>query len=401
MKLKYLLKLNALLIICSLILNSYQDKITIKSDATLAESIVTFIKNEPSLKENKENHIEGNHELGKIFIESNSVVKNEAPSIKYTLKKEANPLLKTDAKSLKRFNQFKQGTIKTGVADLVTSVNPAKRILSVKPLFLSLDRTSFNFFESANQHEDLYSTIRLEDIAKITHNFPGTFCLTVVNRFSNGSEQDKINFCLKSESERDDWLEAISQFKEHNIKVVESKEHVIFDFNKINILLREKKKIEEIKQQQIIASRRLLNAQKADPKGKTANPKEEEIILPIVTKPNIPNEETLKGLYYDNTFKANRKPNIIQAKETQIKKEVGKIIQSIKLGNVAQRKMENKFKCSIKRAEKIKKEVEKQKELIKNIIQRREQKEKERHLILSQKMNENKELILKKLKKPN
>ena len=72
------------------------------------------------------------------------------------------------------------------------------------------------------------------------------------------------------------------------------------------------------------------------------------------------------------------------------------IIHHIKEGKVARQQLERKMRCKISKAEKIKKDVELQKSLIKNIVEERALKARERNAILGQNLLKNKEIHLMK-----
>jgi hypothetical protein len=456
-----------------------------KNTLSDSKSADIYKANDDSIKNNNPEKMNiGNLEDNKSLIEAKPV------NLKFTIKKLPNTKLKIDKKSKKQLGEYKKCEIKSGVVNFVILYDYKKNILTVKPVFYSVDQNSINFYESLDQTKSLFSTIKFLSISKLSTNFLGTNCLTFVQKLDNGYEKDSGTICLNNEKEKGEWIGIITEFKECGFKILESTDNVLFDYNKANILQKERKAKEEF-----IIKEELQKIGSISTDGLSIMPFGSKKYTPIATlktdktpaavkvraalknskiklignklivrsyvnigavviprfggKPRIygggvhggaPNgaivnrgiinggivngatvrggilrpdgiqggiiqadsihpgivEDPLGKMYYDNSNKANRKPAIVAAKQALIKKELGKILTHIEEGKVAQQQVERKMRCKISKAEKVKKEVEKQKELVKTIVEERALKSRERNAILGQTISNNKEVQLMK-----
>ncbi len=341
MKLKFLIRLNALLLICSLALN--------------------ILAKEGSL---------------------------EMDIKKFTVKKLKNPKLKETDKLAGQVNQFSKCNIKTGILNYLSSKNEAQRELTFQPVFVQLNKVSLNLYDSFNTGSSLMATINLDRLARIIEIYQGTHCLTFVMKLENNAEQEGITVCPNNLVEKEEWLNSITEFKECDIQVEkgEINEKVLLDFSKINYLLTLKNKTDSnsaLLGEKMSRNSRLLGGKRYSGPFGSASSQEAQ-------------EEEMFGLYYDNTNKVLRTKPSTLIQNTEMRREVKGILEEIQLGNLAQKQIQRQMIGKINNAERIKNEVEEQKHIVREIMQRRAEKEKEAKDLLFQKATQNKEIQLMK-----
>ena len=272
MKLKFLFKLNALLIICSFFLNI--------STGNINKIVLNDQKSQEMYKANDE--IINNKNAEKMNIgnleDSKSLIEAKPVKIKFVLKKSPNPSLKTDAKSIKNLTTYKKCKLITGVVNFVTQYDYIKNSLSVKPLFYSINPKSINFYESTNTSKSLYSTVSLISISKLSLNFSGTNCVTFVKNVGNNNEKDSVSICPNDEKEATEWINNVTEIKECGFQVEENNVNVIFDYNKTNILLKEIKANEDI-----VMKQELEKVAEVSPDGKQVKPFGTKKFIPLAT----------------------------------------------------------------------------------------------------------------------
>ena len=320
MKLKFLIRLNALLLICSLAMNVLSK----------AGSMEMDIK-------------------------------------QFTVKKLKNAQLKLTDKNSSQVNQYVKCELRTGIVNYLASKNEEKRELKFQPVFVQMNKISINLYESFNTDTSLMAAVSLDRLARIIEIYQGTYCLTFVMKKESGKEQEGVTICPSNLVEKEEWVNSISEFKECGIRVEQGEvnENVLMDFSKINFLLSHR-------------NRTASTSSKTRVNGVSAE------------------NDPLFGLYYDNSNKAVRpKPSTV-IQNTEMKKEVKDILKEIQIGNLAQKQIQRQMLGKITSAEKIKEEVEQQKHIVREILQRRAEREKEAKEVLFQKASQNKEIQLMK-----
>jgi hypothetical protein len=319
MKLKFLIRLNALLLICSLAMN------------VLAK--------------------EGSMEMD---------IKQ------FTVKKMKNPQLKLTDKSSSKANQYVKCEVRTGILNYLAKKNEEKRELKFQPVFVQINKSSINLYESFNTETSLMAAISLNKLARIVEIYQGTYCLTFIMKNESGKEEEGSTLCPNNIVEKEEWVNSISEFKECGIRVEQGEvnENILMDFSKVNFLL---------------SMRNKTSSTQASGAVGVSN-----------------QEDPLFGLYYDNSNKVRRpKPSTI-IQNSEMKKEVKDILKEIQVGNLVEKQIQRQMLGKISSAEKIKQEVEQQKHIVREILQRRAEREKEAKEILFQKATQNKEIQLMK-----
>jgi hypothetical protein len=247
------------------------------------------------------------------------------------------------------------------VINQIVSKDEKRREMSVQPIYYQLNTLSLNFYDTMGNSAQLIATMPIDKVTRLLQIYTGTQCVTFILKSETGKEKEGLTVCPESEKEKEEWIQAVTDFKECdiNVKKSERNEEVILDFSKVNYLLAEKNR--------------------TDPFYK----KQQE-------------EEILNGMWYDNSQKTNRRKSGAIIRTSAMKKEMSNIIAALKNSNLAQQKLQREYKGKISMAEKIKKDVEKQKEIVRTILQKRAIKEKERKAQILRKATQNKELKLMK-----
>jgi hypothetical protein len=325
MKLKYLIKLNALLILCSMALE------------TMSKFSLTFETSFDMMKP-------------------------------YNIKRIESPTIKNEDLKKKKFNTYHKCDVKSGVVNQIVSKDEKKREMTLQPIYYQLNTISLNFYDTMGNSAQLLATMPIEKVTRLLQIYTGTQCITFILKSETGKEKEGLTVCPESEKEKDEWIHVVTDFKECDINVhqTERNEEVILDFTKVNYLLSQKNITDSLSPSEL---------------KKLQNKKEEEI---------------LDGMFYDNSQKTVRKQPGATIRTTAMKKEMTNIIAELKKSNLAQQKLQREYQGKIAQAEKIAKDVEKQKEIVREILQKRAQKEKERKAVIMRKATQNKELKLMK-----
>jgi len=344
MKLKYLIKLNAILILCSIAID------------TMAKESLTL------------------------------ETRFDAPK-PYSVKKVDNKELKQVQAKKKKISSYKKCEIKTGVINQIVRKDSKKRELTLQPVYYQLNPQSFNLYDTLGNKAQLISVLNIDKVVRLLEIYPGTHCITFVVRMENNKEDEALTVCADNAKEMNSFTQSITEFKECDIKVMSSEvnEQVLMDFSKVNHLLTPPQKSVPPLLKKIIAA---IPGAKVAPSSK------------IQTGPGkrTPEEERdlLDKMYYDNSQKTIRKKPQAVLRTQQMKKHVKSIITEIQMGNLAQKKLQREYQGKIAQAERVAKEVEHQKEIVREILQKRSEKEQERKVVMQQKKDRNKEMQLMK-----
>jgi len=344
MKLKYLIKLNAILILCSIAID------------TMAKESLTL------------------------------ETRFDAPK-PYSVKKVDNKELKQAQAKKKKISSYKKCEIKTGVINQIVRKDSKKRELTLQPVYYQLNPQSFNLYDTLGNKAQLISVLNIDKVVRLLEIYPGTHCITFVVRMENKKEDEALTVCADNAKEMNSFTQSITEFKECDIKVMSSEvnEQVLMDFSKVNHLLTPPQKSVPPSLKKIIAA---IPGAKVAPSSK------------IQTGPGkrTPEEERdlLDKMYYDNSQKTIRKKPQAVLRTQQMKKHVKSIITEIQMGNLAQKKLQREYQGKIAQAERVAKEVEHQKEIVREILQKRSEKEQERKVVMQQKKDRNKEMQLMK-----
>ena len=338
MKLKYLIKLNAILILCSIAID------------TMAKESLTL------------------------------ETRFDAPK-PYSVKKVDNKELKQAQAKKKKISIYKKCDTKTGVINQIVKKDSKKRELTLQPVYYQLNAQSFNLYDTLGNKAQLISVLNIDKVVRLLEIYPGTHCITFVVRMENKKEIEALTVCADNAKEMNNFTQSITEFKECDIKVMSSEvnEQVLMDFSKVSQLLTPPKKTVPPTLKKIIAA---IPGAKASPRLPKAAGREQK--------------DLLDGMYYDNSQKTVRKKPKAVLQTQQMKKNVKRIITEIQMGNLAQKKLQREYQGKIAQAEKVAKQVEHQKEIVREILQKRSEKEQERKVVMQQKQRRNQELKLMK-----
>lgn len=359
MKLKYLIKLNAILILCSIAID------------TMAKESLTL------------------------------ETRFDAPK-PYSVKKVDNKELKQVQAKKKKISSYKKCEIKTGVINQIVRKDSKKRELTLQPVYYQLNPQSFNLYDTLGNKAQLISVLNIDKVVRLLEIYPGTHCITFVVRMENKKEDEPLTVCADNVKQKDNFSRMITEFKECDIHVMSSEvnEQVLMDFSKVNYLLTPQNRTVTPGLKKIIAAipgaKAAASARSYGKRGLPGTPGYRG--GPAAAGQRTPEEEKdlLDGMYYDNSQKTIRKKPQAVLRTQQMKKHVKSIITEIQMGNLAQKKLQREYQGKIAQAERVAKEVEHQKEIVREILQKRSEKEQERKVVMQQKKDRNKEMQLMK-----
>ena len=357
MKLKYLIKLNAILILCSIAID------------TMAKESLTL------------------------------ETRFDAPK-PYSIKKVDNKALKQAQAKKKKISSYSKCSSKTGVINQIVKKDSKKRQLTLQPVYYQLNPQSFNLYDTLGNKAQMISVLNIDKVVRLLEIYPGTHCITFVVRMENKKEDEPLTVCADNVKQKDNFSRMITEFKECDIHVRSSEvnEQVLMDFSKVNYLLTPQSPTVTPSLKKIIAA---IPGAKAAPSAQGSAQgfgKPGSRRGPAAAGQHTPGEQKdlLEGMYYDNSQKTIRSKPKLALQTQQMKKNVKSIITEIQMGNLAQKKFQREYQGKIAEAEKVAKEVEHQKEIVREILQKRSEKEQERKVVIQQKKKRNQELRLMK-----
>jgi len=287
----------------------------------------------PNLKENNN---------FKNFIEISSA--SEKPKKKKTNTK-INYIKNEHIDLDKNYESYQKCQTRTGLIYLLRNTDKLPLQLDLQPVFGKIDLVNFNLYLNDMEKSKFYG-VNLMDILKISKN-PALSIHNCFNIILNHIDNNKLlkghmTICFKKLTSMTEWMKTISEFKECQIDNENNKKdnRVLVDFAKVNKLI-----VENDPKQKPIAKTKIVNGRVVVNKGRKEN-----------------------TLYYDNTnTMAPKNP----AKDAKVDKLMKKIVDTITSGavqtNIIKRKMQNQLKKTIKAADLL----QKKRNLIQKIVNRR------------------------------
>jgi len=267
---------------------------------------------------------------------------------KYTIELKSNKLISTNL--IKNNSTYVKCLKKTGGLQFVYK-HPKKGQTKIKatPVFASLNKNTFSFFKGI--YTELFESIKLDSIQRITQHYTGTFCFNIIVAHVTKVELniDPVTVCATSKVEMNNWINSVLEFKHCKINRINQRPaKVIVDFEKVN---------------------KAMIIQRKNP---------------------------LVGLYYNQTNQSMFEAKQNMKKSKKINNTVHSIIKSIKEGRILHKRMKRKLEKKLKTAKKITENVLKKRQRIKEILRNNViiQKQKKKNLI---KLNrESKEMMILK-----
>jgi hypothetical protein len=253
-------------------------------------------------------------------------------------------------------------SIKTGYLYIKQDSSNIPITLDLMPVYISLSLTSFNLFLSTDA-KSLFNSLKLKDILRISQQSilkdQHCFDLIVVDNTVKQLYKGDVTLCADDDQTMKGFINAIQTFKECQIDVrnVNKNNEILVDFNKVNELL----------------------------KSKTVTPS-------LATK----TVEAMKPLFYDNTLKTVQKSPTTIKEDVLITKTVKNIVEKIRTGNIQRNQLQRKMKNKLKEAKKFAEEIHHKQELIKQMVEKRMEQEKQKESNLIKIEQKSKELELLK-----
>ena len=392
-------KMNAILLMLSLALCSCtesQETLTLEKKGPHGLSD-PYAENDIYLSKVEENSLaplesDSDDEIAKTFLEtSGPIIKRSAirklklPATKSKFKKSktsakrpikknsglrlvrvANPKFsKEDAK----FESFTKCGKKTGFLSIVKNINHSGGEAHVSPVYIDMSVNTMKFYASPSDSQTLFNVVRLDKILRISQQkiLENHSCFELIladfAESSRGLSKENVSLCASSSEKMKNWIDTIGAFKECQINVnnINHNRKILVDFQKVNELTKAA----------------LLNAGRGL-KGAGAN---------------VGNPEDL--LFYDNLPTINKSAVKIQ-NDSSIKHEINKILGFVKESSIQQTQVQRKMQNELKEAKKFSEEVHEKQEIIRKILERRSEKEKEETQNMIKREEKSKELKLLK-----
>lgn len=183
----------------------------------------------------------------------------------------------------------------------------------------------------------LFATIQLDNILKISQDkrFFQTNCFDLVTNLADSQEKvlhmSRLTLCTEKTYEMSDWMHFILELKECKVNQKNKDSKVILDFNEIN---------------------KIKNRQNKSING---------------------NEENL-GLWYDNTGRSSTN-NALNVKDRIIHQTVKSLINNMQTHQIEENKIKRTLNDQLKEARHFTQEIEKKNEIVKDIINKKIEKQ--------------------------
>jgi hypothetical protein len=330
-----LFKFNTLLIIVSLFIFSYSKEITINP--------LEFIQIQS----------ESTGSINKAGTSKN--MNNQA---KYSLELKSNKLISPNL--IKKNSTYVKCDKKTGGLQFVYK-HPQKGQTKIQaiPVFASLNKHTFSLFKGI--FSELFESIKLDSIQRITQHYYGTFCFNIIIAQASNAELNinPVTVCATSKEEMNNWINSVLEFKHCKLnKINRRPAKVIVDFDNVN--------------------KAMINQRKAP----------------------------LRGLYYNNTNQTAIEPKQNVVKSKKINNKVKIIINTIEKAKSAHEKIKRKLEKKLNTAKKVTDHILKKRQRIREILRKNVIIQKQKKMNLLKLRKESKEMrILKeaaeKIKKLN
>jgi len=326
------------------------------------ESLIPSSLKDSSVK-NKSNF--DSVQVSKSFLEKNQ---NEINSkeVKYTV-------TFTSTLDPNKTNQFslirnEHCVLKSGVSHILVGYpGPKVKSLKVKGCYVTLSPESVFFFKSFKK-SDLFASLKVNEIVRITQNYPGTNCFDIHSGNDNsGNSLQQVTLCYKTKKDLNEWINALIEFKKCHIVQV-NKDNGIYRINGNN----------GKKGNKVINGIKRNNGNKNHQVELIKNPKKRE-------------ENLLKKISYVSDFK---KPQQDIVYKSILKKSVANLLKTYKKGFVAEKRLKRIMLGNLEK-EAHKMEKNENKEIsVKSLVDRRLLKERENEIKLIKLEHKQKELTL-------
>ncbi len=248
--------------------------------------------------------------------------------------------------------------VKSGFLKIVRNPSVLPLELQLYKIYVSVNLNSVNLYLDSSGARTLFNSIKLNRIIRLaqqkllTKNNCFDFIVNDVQHKKQSLDKGLVTLCAKDQSEMRSWINAIGEFKEclidRNNDVKDNK--ILVDYNKVNELLKLK----------------------------------------------FSKSQAETSLYYDNTNKAIRKSPAKVQKEKDVGKAMGTILDTIKRGSMRQNQMQRELNNKLAEAKKYTQEMLERQEIIKRILRKRKDQEKDKEKSLLKQEGKNKQMQLLK-----
>ncbi len=237
-----------------------------------------------------------------------------------------NPKLTINSESIANQKcQFRKGFLE------IIDTETEKKIRTMK-VRVMLTKNNLKMFTTMDENS-LFSTIQLDNILKISQDvkFIKTNCFDLVTNLAHSQDKvlhkSRLTLCAESETDMDQWMHTILELKECKVNEKNKDSKVVIDFNEIN----------KIKRQQ----------------ESSINGGEEDL-----------------GLWYDNSSRTYTN-TALSVKDRIIHQTVKNLIQNIRAHEVQENKVKRTLNDQLKDARHFTNEIERKNELVKEMIDKK------------------------------
>jgi hypothetical protein len=277
-------------------------------------------------------------------VESQKTVSKEAELSHHTFlenkaKKMANSLviIHGENEKLNLSSEFKTSQkceFKNGFLNIIDK--EIGRRIQTKKVRVTLTKESLKMFSTMDENS-LVATIHLDNIHKISQDkrFFQTNCFDLVTNLADSMQKvlhmSRLTFCTEKTSEMSEWMHFILELKECKVNEKNKNSKVLLDFNEIN---------------------KIKNSQE-----KSINGSEEDL-----------------GLWYDNTGRTSLN-NALNVKDRIIHQTVKNLIKNMQTHQIEENKIKRTLNDQLKEARHFTREIENKNESVKDIINKKIEKQ--------------------------
>jgi len=289
-------------------------------------------------KQNSDLKLKKQTDLSKL-IKSNS---KKAPILARKLEVKYIPN-NTLNRKMKNIDSYAKCQTKTGVLNLVKSQDQLPYTLNLFPVYVYLGLSTLNIYKNKNS-SSLMTTIKLLDILRVNQRgfLKDKFCFDLIlsdavkMKLDNG---DLISLCSENKEGMEKWIQALLEFKECqvDIKKLSKNDEVVVDYKKVDELLKQKTFVQSPKQK-------------------------------------------LKSLYYDGSNKAYIKSGQTISKQMRINSIVQNIMNTMKEGNIRTNQVRRQLANKLKKARGFTQDISKKEEIIREMVEKRIEKERQKEV---------------------
>merc|ERR1711957_247562 len=177
--------------------------------------------------------------------------------LSFKSKKKSKNTLSTE----KKINKYSKCSIKSGILieflGIKTNIKALTHEALMKPSYVELTKESINFKSEIKSEKNIksapvYKILRLKQILRISQqkSLQKYACFDLVHyKTAKTNAETKITLCAENSQIMSKWVNAIQDFKECQIKItkINNNEKLVYDFSKINHLLKVQKKVTKAK----------------------------------------------------------------------------------------------------------------------------------------------------------